>query len=334
MTSRADLVRACREWGSFQVINHGVPIRLLDDMRSGGRSFFEDCPMCEKLQYSCDPNSPASEGYGSRMLVASNDTVLDWRDYFDHHTLPLSRRNSFRWSHFPPNYREVVEEYSDRMKALPQKLLGFISESLGLPSSFMEEAIGEFYQNITVSYYPPCPQPELTLGLQSHSDMGVITLLIQDEVGGLQVFKDGEWVNVNPLCDAIVVILADQTESEDSPDLMAIGGDGIKNSIDVRRGIEFVLEERGRQLTQIVDQIITNGKYRSAQHRALTNANSSRLSVATFHDPDKTVKISPAMELVSETSPCRYRQVLYGDYVSSWYTKGPDGKRNIDALLL
>lgn len=61
--------------------------------------------MEDKLRYSCNPNSPASEGYGSRMLVASNDTVLDWRDYFDHHTFPLSRRNPNRWPHFPSNYR-------------------------------------------------------------------------------------------------------------------------------------------------------------------------------------------------------------------------------------
>ena len=103
-------------------------------------------------------------------------------------------------------------EYSDCMKALAQKLLAFMSESLGLPASCIEDAVGDFYQNITVSYYPPCPQPELTLGLQSHSDIGAITLLIQDDVGGLQVFKDGEWIMVQPLSDAIVVILADQTE--------------------------------------------------------------------------------------------------------------------------
>lgn len=79
-------------------------------------------------------------------------------------------------------------------------------------------------------------------------------------------------------------------------------------------------------------QILTNGKYKSAQNRAITNATQVRLSVATFHDPAKAVKISPASELVSESSP-RYREVLYGDYVSSWYTKGPDGKRNISSLL-
>lgn len=289
--SNADIIHeqlglACREWGAFHIINHGVPIRLLDDMRTAGRSFFEGCSMDQKLSYSCNANSPASEGYGSRMLVASNDTVLDWRDYFDHHTLPLSRRNPSRWPHFSPNYREVVAEYSDEMKVLAQRLLGLISESLSLPSSCIEEVVGEFYQNITISYYPPCPQPELTLGLQAHSDMGAITFLIQDDVGGLEILKDGEWIFVNPRSDAIFVILADQTE------------------------------------------IITNGKYISAQHRAITNATNSRISVATFHDPAKTRKIHPVFK------PPKYHEVMYGDYVSSWYTKGPEGKRNIDSLVL
>nr|ABK93303.1 unknown [Populus trichocarpa] len=122
--------------------------------------------------------------------------------------------------------------------------------------------------------------------------MGAITLLIQDHVGGLQIFKDSRWITVHPQSHAILVILADQME------------------------------------------IITNGKYRSAQHRAITNSSSPRLSVATFHDPAKTVKISPAFELTSNSSPPKYREVKYGDYVSSWYTKGPKGKRNIDALLI
>ncbi|CAA6665728.1 unnamed protein product [Spirodela intermedia] len=212
----------------------------------------------EKRAYSCDSRSPASEGYGSRML-SKDDSVLDWRDYFDHHTLPLSRRNPSR---------EVVAEYSDAMRELAQKLLRMASESLSLAPSFIEEAIGEVYQNITVSFYPPCPQPELALGLQSHSDMGAITLLIQDDVGGLE--------------------------------------------------------------------IITNGEYRSSVHRAVVNPDRPRLSVAAFYDPSKSVEILPAAPLVAGGggSPARYRGVVYGDYVSSWYRKGPDGKRNIDALLI
>ncbi|KAK1563921.1 hypothetical protein Q3G72_035348 [Acer saccharum] len=288
---KCEIGQACREWGAFHVINHGVPLELLHQIRSVGRSFFEQCPMPEKLKYSCDSSSAASEGYGSKML-ANDDSVLDWRDYFDHHTLPLSRRNPSNWPESPPNYRRVVAEYSDKMEALVVKILKYMSESLGLAPSCIKDAVGDFYQNITISYYPPCPQPELTLGLQSHSDMGAITLLIQDDVEGLQVLKDGDWITVQPLADAIVVLLADQT------------------------------------------QIITNGEYISSQHQAITNASKARLSVATFHDPAKTVKISPASELVSKASPPCYRGVVYKDYVSSWYTKGPDGKRNLDALLL
>ena len=69
-------------------------------------------------------------------------------------------------------------------------------------------------------------------------------------------------------------------------------------------------------------------------HRAVTNASKARLSIATFHDPAKAVRISPASDLVSQSSPPRYSSVVYGDYVSSWYSKGPEGKRNLDALLL
>ncbi|KAF8390827.1 hypothetical protein HHK36_023126 [Tetracentron sinense] len=348
---RQELRRACRDWGAFQVTNHGVPLQLLDDMRNSGLSFFNECPMVDKCTYSCDPNSAASEGYGSRMLV-NQDTVLDWRDFFDHHTLPVSRRNPNRWPDFIPNYREVVVEYSDHMKALSQRLLRLISESLGLPSLCIEEVVGEVYQNITISYYPPCPQPELTLGLQAHSDMGAITLLIQDSVGGLQVLKDGEWVTVQPLSDAIVVILADQTECYLLPNIMYITNmltksissvlglasiDNIARKEDYAAGSDLedvILVDEALCAPEHPGRIITNGEYRSAQHRAITNAHRARLSVATFHDPAKTTIISPAAELVSKSSPPRYRQVVYGDYVSSWYTKGPEGKRNIDALLL
>eukprot|EP00252_Welwitschia_mirabilis_P014291 TRINITY_DN3143_c0_g1_i2.p1 TRINITY_DN3143_c0_g1~~TRINITY_DN3143_c0_g1_i2.p1 ORF type:complete len:180 (+),score=35.07 TRINITY_DN3143_c0_g1_i2:159-698(+) len=178
------------------------------------------------------------------------------------------------------------------MELLAQRLIGIMSEALGLPASYLQEVIGEPYQNITISYYPPCPQPDLTLGLQDHSDMGIITLLIQDEVGGLDVLKDSQWIRVVPCPDAIVVNLGDAT------------------------------------------QIFTNGQYKSVVHRVIVNAERSRLSVATFYDPSKETLVSPAPELVTKDSSQKYKEVLYGDYVSAWYSTGPEGKRNIDALQI
>ena len=81
-------------------------------------------------------------------------------------------------------------------------------------------------------------------------------------------------------------------------------------------------------------QIITNGSYKNAVHRAVVNAVRDRLSVAAFYDPPKSQKICTAPQLVSKDHPQKYRDVVYGDYVSSWYSKGPEGKRNIDALLM
>lgn len=104
-TSAADAVRAaCKDWGAFHVVGHGVPGELLDAMRGAGLAFFR-APMEDKLRFSCDPaRGAAAEGYGSRML-ANDDFVLDWRDYFDHHTLPESRRDPSNWPDFVPGYR-------------------------------------------------------------------------------------------------------------------------------------------------------------------------------------------------------------------------------------
>ncbi|KAK1302749.1 1-aminocyclopropane-1-carboxylate oxidase 1 [Acorus calamus] len=121
--------------------------------------------------------------------------------------------------------------------------------------------------------------------------MGAITLLVQDDVGGLEVLKDGEWVLVEPLKDAIVVILSDQME------------------------------------------IISNGQYISAQHRATVNTNCARLSVATFYDPSSPGRYS-LLPTRQRGFPCALQRVVYGDYVSSWYGTGPDGRRNLDALLI
>lgn len=95
---------ACADWGAFHVVGHGVPAELLDGVRGAGLAFFR-APMEDKLRFACDTaRGAAAEGYGSRML-ANDDSVLDWRDYLDHHTLPVSRRDPAHWPDFVPGYR-------------------------------------------------------------------------------------------------------------------------------------------------------------------------------------------------------------------------------------
>ncbi|CAM8934714.1 unnamed protein product [Rhodiola kirilowii] len=109
--------------------------------------------------------------------------------------------------------REEVAEYCTEARGLVLRLLEAISESLGLEKEYIKnEAIGKHGQHMALNYYPPCPQPELTYGLPGHTDPNLITLLLQDDVPGLQVQRDGKWVAVEPIPDTFIVNMGDQMQ--------------------------------------------------------------------------------------------------------------------------
>lgn len=89
---------ACREWGFFQIVNHGVSPELMDRARETWRQFFH-LPMEVKQRYA---NSPKTyEGYGSRLGVEKG-AILDWSDYYFLHYLPLSLKDYNKWPALPP----------------------------------------------------------------------------------------------------------------------------------------------------------------------------------------------------------------------------------------
>jgi isopenicillin N synthase-like dioxygenase len=81
-------------------------------------------------------------------------------------------------------------------------------------------------------------------------------------------------------------------------------------------------------------QIVSNDKYKSVEHRAVVNRDRPRMSVATFYDPSKSRYISPASALLENNHPALFRSVLFGEHVSAWYYTGPDGKKNIESLVI
>lgn len=108
-------------------------------------------------------------------------------------------------------YREVIEEYAKEMEKLAYKLLGLISLSLGLPENRFNAFFEEPINFIRLNHYPPCPIPQLALGVGRHKDTRALTILSQDDVGGLEVKRktDGEWIRVKPIPDAFTVNIAD-----------------------------------------------------------------------------------------------------------------------------
>lgn len=107
--------------------------------------------------------------------------------------------------------RDVVGKYSVEVRNLSIRVLELICEGLGLEPGFFEDELTDA-QLLSVNHYPPCPEPSLSLGLPKHSDPNLITFLLQGLVYGLQVFKDGQWIGVEPLPNAYVVNIGYQLQ--------------------------------------------------------------------------------------------------------------------------
>ena len=109
--------------------------------------------------------------------------------------------------------RETVEAYALELQKLAMTLLNFMSSALKMDAEELRELFEDGFQGMRTNYYPPCPQPQLVVGLTPHSDAVGLTILLQiSEVPGLEIRKDEMWVPVKPLPNAFVVNVADALE--------------------------------------------------------------------------------------------------------------------------
>ena len=112
----------------------------------------------------------------------------------------------------------MTEEYNGELLKITNKLLELLSEGLGLERKVLKSCLGgdEIELEMKINMYPPCPQPQLALGVEPHTDMSALTLLVPNDVPGLQVWKDGNWVAVDYLPNALFVHVGDQIEVKDT----------------------------------------------------------------------------------------------------------------------
>ena len=97
---------------------------------------------------------------------------------------------------------------------MADKLLSVLSKGLGLGENELKESVGgdELSYLLKINYYPPCSRPDLVLGVIAHTDMSAITILVPNQVQGLQLFKDNHWLNVKYIPNALIIHIGDQLE--------------------------------------------------------------------------------------------------------------------------
>ncbi|KAK8477347.1 hypothetical protein V6N11_029208 [Hibiscus sabdariffa] len=224
------LHHACKEWGFFQLVNHGVSSELLEKVKMEVQQFF-NLPMEEKKKLWQKPDEV--EGFGQGFVV-SDEQKLNWGDIFYMVTLPTYLRKPHLFPNLPLALRETLEAYSAELKHLAMKLLDLMAKVLGMDPNDMRVLFEEGHQGMRMNYYPPCPQPELAIGLNSHSDASGLTILLQiNEMEGLQIRKNGVWVPIKPLPNAFVINLGDVAE---------ILSNGIYQSVEHRATVNSVKE--------------------------------------------------------------------------------------------
>lgn len=104
--------------------------------------------------------------------------------------------------------------YLNALDNLGMTIFEMLAHGLGLPDDFFKKHFEEKEATmIRVNRYPPCPLPEKCLGLGSHSDPHTLTILLQDNVGGLQVLmSDNKWIGIRPVQNSFIINIGDTLE--------------------------------------------------------------------------------------------------------------------------
>ncbi len=221
----SDVVRhisaACRDVGAFQVVNHGISDSLIERVWRETRRFFA-LPRGEKLAISRTKEN--SRGYYDRELTKN---ARDLKEVFDFGVgsdtvagKPSAPADRNQWPAALPVFRETLEEYFAACHGLGLHILRAFCLGLASPGDLLHRHFrGDHTSFIRLNYYPlgdplaPEESAAITplgdMALHHHTDAGALTVLLQDDVGGLQVSVDGEWIDVEPVEGALVINTAD-----------------------------------------------------------------------------------------------------------------------------
>ena len=214
------LGEACRESGFFYAVGHGVDEGLQGRLRELSRQFFAQ-DRDAKLRIRMALGGRAWRGY-----FAVGDELTSGRPdqkeglYFgaelaaDHPLVragtPLHGSNLFPAD--PPGFREAVLEYVAALTRLGHRLAAGLALSLGLEESyFADRYTGEPLTLFRIFNYPPPRDPALW-GVGEHTDYGLLTILLQDDAGGLEVRSRSGWVAAPPVPGSFVCNLGDMLD--------------------------------------------------------------------------------------------------------------------------
>jgi isopenicillin N synthase-like dioxygenase len=212
---------ACRACGFFYLTGHGVPAGLLDELADASAEFFA-LPAAAKLEIAMERGGRAWRGFfpvGAELTSGQPDlkeglyfgAELPGDDPRVRAGLPLHGRNLFPRQ--VPRLRPLVLAYLGALTGVGQAVLAGVALSLGLDAGYF--ATG-YTSDPTILFrifhYPPSPARDDGWGVGEHTDYGLVTLLAQDDSGGLQVAAPEGWIDAPPIPGTLVCNIGDMLD--------------------------------------------------------------------------------------------------------------------------
>jgi isopenicillin N synthase-like dioxygenase len=212
---------ACRERGFFYVTGHGVPAGLVDELADASAEFFA-LPMAAKLEIAMDRGGRAWRGFfpvGAELTSGEPDqkeglyfgAELSGDDPRVRAGLPLHGPNLFPRQ--VPRLGPLVLAYLDALTSLGQAVLAGLAESLGLDSGyFATGCTADPTILFRIFHYPQSAPQDSGWGVGEHTDYGLLTLLAQDDSGGLQIAAPEGWIDAPPVPGTLVCNIGDMLD--------------------------------------------------------------------------------------------------------------------------
>lgn len=216
---RDELRDATHDVGFFYLTGTGISPELEARLHRAALDFFA-LPDADKLAIE-NVNSPHFRGY-TRIGGERTQGEVDWREQIDigPERTPVHGGPAFNrligpnlWPAAQPELREIVAQWHAALSDVARRLLRAWAEALGTEASYFDEHFGEPSTLIKIVRYPGTDAPEPQQGVGAHKDSGVLTLLwVEPGKGGLQVERDGTWVNAPSVPGAFVVNIGELLE--------------------------------------------------------------------------------------------------------------------------
>lgn len=224
----ARIDEACREIGFFAIGGHGVPMRIVDDLRTSAHAFFA-LPLAEKMA-ARHPVAGTNRGYhpvGGEALSKANDTAAppDLKEFFhvgpvdatedSYFTSALGQQHFIPniWPQKPESFAPAAITYYRAMDQLIVFLMRLAALGLGVEERFFDHKVDRSIGTMRLNYYPAQEKPPVPGQLRAgaHTDYGGFTILAGEDVpGGLQVrTRAGQWVDVATVPEHFVVNIGD-----------------------------------------------------------------------------------------------------------------------------